>query len=45
MLLHIKYLPSTTSTDLLDGPQYITHLIFSFCAGIWVMFGLEMINA
>ena len=23
------YIPSTTSTDLLDGPQYMTHLIFS----------------
>ena len=22
-------IPSTTSTDLLDGPQYMTHLIFS----------------
>ena len=30
LILHYRtYLPSTTSTDLLDGPQYITHLIFS----------------
>ena len=40
--MKLPYLPSTTSTDLLDGPQYITHLAISSGGDVGL---LEIIDA